>query len=127
MTAESLPMMAGETIIALPFILAVGEVVRRKVINRDKTCQDVSGTSHVGGLEVAHIDHTKPCGEGSDCHQCTDYSCSYQSPDNLTTLCTKHHLLNHIQNEGENGLTVPQNNWAIAMIGNRLSKIFLKK
>lgn len=127
MSIESLPMMAGGTIIALPFILAVGDVMRRRIISRDKVCQDVSGTSHVGILEVAHSDHTKPCGAGSDCFHCTDYSCSYQSPDNLTTFCTKHHLLNHIQQEGSNGLTSSQNNWAIAKIATRLAGFILKK
>ena len=51
---------------------------------------------HQGGMHASHIDHTR--GNG------------YDDPDNGHWYCQLHHLQDHINRHGRNGLTEEQNN-----------------
>lgn len=79
---------------------------RRAIIRRDGKCV-ANGEDHEGGLEAAHIDHSKD----------KPY---YDDPQNGRALCTKHHLEDHIRRHGRNGLGKNQNKWAINAIRGRL-------
>lgn len=85
---------------------------------RGKTCMDTSGEDHAGYLEVAHIDHLVYDPERLR-------NPLYYASGNLIVLCTRHHLTQHLEEEGVNGLTPKQNAWSIKMISNRLGRIFL--
>lgn len=79
--------------------------VRYQILERDNyRCRVCGATDH---LEAAHIDHNKD-------------SYNYNSPSNGKTLCSKHHLADHINRHGSNGLTKRQNEWAIEQLRNRL-------
>ncbi|MCB1712581.1 MAG: HNH endonuclease [Candidatus Riesia sp.] len=78
---------------------------RREILQRDgNMCRECGATDH---LEAAHIDHNKK-------------KKNYDSPSNGRTLCTEHHLDDHIDRHGRNGLTPRQNRWAIKTIAKRL-------
>lgn len=71
---------------------------RKKILERDGyKCVRCGATDH---LEAAHINHNR---NRSD----------YDDPSNGRTLCTEHHLEDHINREGRNGLTKRHNRWAI--------------
>lgn len=90
---------------SLPTILAFSSEVRRKVLERDGfKCTVCGSTEH---LEASHKNHSRD-------------NPKYNDPDTGITLCTKHHLLQHIENEGKNGLTKAQNQWSINKIRERL-------
>lgn len=78
---------------------------RRQILERDGYACKVCGATDC--LEAAHINHSR------------DYK-NYDDPSNGYTLCTEHHLEDHINRHGRNGLTKRQNNWAINMIMKRL-------
>ena len=78
---------------------------RRKILDRDHhRCVKCGATDH---LEAAHISHDKSRKD-------------YNSPSNGRVLCLEHHLQDHKQREGYNGLTRAGNHWAIAMMVKRL-------
>ena len=81
--------------------------IRQQIYKRDRSCQEPP--PHNGGLEAAHYDHDKS-------------NPDYNSPSNGRLLCTEHHLEDHVQNAGLNGLPESQNNWAISMIKKRLNR-----
>lgn len=89
------------TIGTLAISLAFSRQSRKKIYERDRVCRVCGSVSH---LEAAHIDHNKS-------------NPNYDDPSNGRLLCLPDHLEDHITREGRNGLTVPQNRWAIhAMI-----------
>jgi hypothetical protein len=92
--------------------MAFSKSVRTEIRNRDLTCQDESGETHFGTLDASHIDHTKGLG--------------YQSVENGELLCLKHHLVAHIERDGENGLTESQNRWAIRMLCERIASLWIQ-
>lgn len=71
-------------------------------VARDKNC--------AGGLEASHYDHDKSDPE------------AYKSPNNGDTRCTYHHGIEHEINEGNNGLTIDENRWALMTIAGRLAR-----
>jgi hypothetical protein len=102
----------GGTILFLAGLstLAVSSTRRREIIDRDGGCQDTSGESHFGILEVAHINHT--------------HDNQYAENSNLVTLCSKHHLCSHLENEGNNGLSTEANHAAIRLICTRIAGLW---
>lgn len=82
---------------------------RNEIRRRDGTCQDDSGTSHLGNNEAAHFNHDRS-------------SPSYDDPDNGRLLCTKHHMEDHIDGHGNNGLAKHHNSWAVSMLSKRLGR-----
>lgn len=78
---------------------------RRAIIRRDGKC--VASGQHEGGLEAAHIDHSRD-------------NPHYDDPSNGRALCTKHHLEDHLRREGRNGLSENHNTWAINALRGRL-------
>jgi len=79
--------------------------VRMQILERDGyRCKLCGATDH---LEAAHINHNK-----------SRYD--YNSPSNGRTLCIKHHLMDHINRHGRNGLPKRQNEWAIEQLRSRL-------
>ena len=98
----SLAIGVSTTLIAMAFSSRVRRIILRRdggCVKRDETCN--------GGLEASHKDHSR---QNPD----------YKHPDNGDALCTKHHLDDHIEREGENGLSIGQNRWAISTIKKRL-------
>ena len=91
--------------------MAFSKTVREQIIARDEVCQDTSGESCFGGLEACHLDHTK--------------NQFYQSLMNGVALCTKHHLVHHLETDGENGLSLGINKNAIRFIADRIGKQYL--
>lgn len=85
---------------------------------RGKNCADISGEAHAGYLEVAHVDHLAYDPERLR-------NPLYYASGNLIVLCTRHHLTQHLEEAGNNGLTQRQNDWAIKMISDRLGRFFL--
>lgn len=78
---------------------------RNAIRDRDgHKCIICGSTEH---LEAAHLNHDKR-------------SPDYDNPANGALLCSSDHLLDHIEREGENGLTVPQNQWSIREIRKRV-------
>lgn len=59
-----------------------------------------------GGLEAAHVSHKKD-----------EF---YDKTWNGEALCSYHHLEDHIERHGRNGLPKKQNEWAIRQISQRL-------
>lgn len=94
--------------------LAFSRKSRNKIRSRDKTCQDNSGTSHLGRLEAAHLDHDKS-------------NPDYDNPDTGILLCGKHHLAQHIDGHGSNGLAKHHNAWAVNMLTKRLTRFIGNK
>jgi hypothetical protein len=93
--------------------LAVSKKVRQEILNRDgHQCTDDSGEEHLGGLQVSHTNHTK------DEH--------YEDPANLTTRCERHHLVQHLESEGENGLSANHNHFGIRMLASKVADAFKK-
>ncbi len=78
--------------------------VKRQIHERDGYQCVVCGSEE--HLEAAHIDHTR--------------GPNYNKPENGVTLCTLDHLIQHIEEEGMNGLTPRQNQWAIEQISKRV-------
>ena len=80
---------------------------RRKILDRDHhKCVRCGATSD---LECAHINHDKSRKD-------------YNSPSNGRVLCMGHHLQDHKQREGHNGLTRAGNRWSITMIEKRIRR-----
>jgi hypothetical protein len=82
--------------------------VRRAILERDGGC--VVGEDCAGGLQAAHINHGK-------------WDPDYNNPDNSVTLCEKHHLEDHIERAGSNGLPEHQNNFAIRILTKKLGQM----
>lgn len=112
MTERERPYQITDALIPLASLAATYFVVtgafskesRRQILRRDGKC--VANGEHLGGLEAAHIDHTR-----------NKY---YDNPMNGRALCTQHHLEDHIVRHGRNGLTKSQNKWAINALRGRL-------
>lgn len=82
--------------------------VRREIVERDGSCQwDDPYTMHEGRLEAAHYDHSRS-------------NPDYNNAKNGRLLCTAHHIEDHIEREGQNGLPEYQNQWSIGMMLKRL-------
>jgi len=92
---------------------AVSKEVRKQALREQKECQ-ASG-SHAGTLEAAHYNHIK-----DDKKRAEMGLPPYNSKNSVRILCTQHHLEDHLEHEGQNGLTPKQNEWAIGRIGKRL-------
>lgn len=119
-TLESLPQLATNPGvhaligIASGFIVAaVTHDVRMAAIRRDHGCTDTSGERHFGILEASHRMHTK-----------TDPN--YNTTQAIDIKCSVHHLTDHLENEGRNGLNRHQNAWAIRMIADRIGKLWME-
>lgn len=81
--------------------------VRREIIDRDgRKCRECGSTEH---LEAAHINHDKRRKR-------------YNAPSNGRTLCTLHHLEDHIQRHGRNGLSKDGNSWAVKQLRRRATR-----
>jgi len=105
------PIAGGVAIIAASLFLsqfAFTRRVREEIYRRDRYCQG-GDTGHNGNLEAAHYDHDRD-------------NPAYNDSSNGRLLCTQHHLEDHIEGAGHNGLPEHQNNWAIKMIKKRLGK-----
>lgn len=105
------PIKAAETVFLTASTLyvltsAFSYFSRKEILERDgHACRECGSTDH---LEAAHIDHNKR-------------NKNYDDPQNGRTLCTEHHLQDHILRHGRNGLTRSQNEWAIERIQERLA------
>jgi hypothetical protein len=85
--------------------LSFSHRTRKRMLERDQHCCQVCGaTDH---LEAAHYDHS---------HRNTYYN----SIKNGRILCTQHHLEDHLQRAGRNGLSTHHNNFAIESLIGRL-------
>ena len=80
---------------------AFSRKTRKEMIKRDGGCKGVGG-EHQGGLHAAHLDHTQ--------------NETYDDVTRGRMLCELHHLQDHINRHGRNGLTESQNTWAIKML-----------
>lgn len=78
--------------------------VRREILRRDGGCVVCGATDN---LEASHYDHNRK-------------SRNYNDPSNGEMRCTLHHLDQHIEMEGNNGLTIEGNRWAIKKLQERL-------
>jgi 5-methylcytosine-specific restriction endonuclease McrA len=86
-------------------VFAFSPGTRRQILERDRyQCRVCGDTNHP---EASHIDHNKN-------------NPKYDHPSNGRILCTEHHLADHINRHGRNGLTKSQNIWAINKIRERL-------
>lgn len=83
---------------------------RKKIWRRDGgQCQECDGVPCGGRLECAHYDHSRD-------------NPLYDDPSNGRLLCVSKHLEDHELNEGQNGLTRDQNQWAISALITRLGE-----
>lgn len=74
---------------------------RKKILARDNyQCVICGATDH---LEAAHINHNRN-------------NPNYNNPSNGRILCTEHHLEDHINRAGRNGLSKTHNNRAIKLL-----------
>lgn len=79
--------------------------VRKEIFERDgQKCIVCGATDH---LEAAHLNHDRS-------HK------DYNEAFNGKTLCTKHHLEDHLNRAGHNGLSRGHNDWAINKLRERL-------
>ncbi len=104
------PITKGVAVIAASFYLsnfAFTRKVRQQIISRDRVCQDNNPHVHRGMLHAAHDDHTKDA--------------TYNDPSRGKVMCQQAHLNQHEREEGRNGLTVPQNRFAVKMLANGLA------
>lgn len=100
--------------LAIPgiFFLALTAPMRRQAYKQaGYKCQDTSGESHLGILEASHRNHRRD-------------DPNYNKPESTTVLCSRHHLVAHLENEGTNGLNQSQNSWAIKAIATRIAQFW---
>ena len=102
---KSNPIEVGTSCLVLAMAFSYG--VRTAIKRRDGGCTERGNGLCCGTLEAAHDDHDK----GNP---------NYDSTDNGRTLCTNHHLEDHMKRAGENGLTEQANDSAIGSLVNRL-------
>ena len=98
---------------ATAVIVTIGMAFSRGVARRIKEragweCEEADNTC-IGGLEASHINHNRKYKD-------------YNHPDNGKALCSGHHLDDHINRAGQNGLTKKQNKWAINSLRARVNK-----
>lgn len=85
---------------------------RQEILKRDGyKCQWCGSNS---SLEAAHTNHNRN-------------NPMYDDSSMGITLCSSCHLKQHQKNEGNNGLTRQQNNWAINQIRKRITTIYSKQ
>jgi hypothetical protein len=84
---------------------------KEAIKRRDQVCVICGSTEH---LEAAHLDHDRQ-------------NPRYDDPSNGVLLCTEHHLKDHINRHGRNGLTREANEWAIESLKQRLPVLVKKK
>jgi len=95
----------------LPLLCIMGAAfssgVRQQILRRDGyKCVICGSTEH---LEACHTIHDRS-------HP------NYNDPEWGETRCSLHHLQQHIEEEGQNGLTKAGNDWAIDKLLQRVSK-----
>ena len=86
-------------------VFAFSSGSRQKILERDGYKCVVCGKT--GCLDAAHKNHNR---DNPD----------YNNPKNGKTLCVEHHLDDHKQNAGRNGLSKRHNDWAIDKLKERL-------
>ena len=109
---NALKILEGAVKVAVPVgIMIYGSVfafssgTRKQILERDNyRCRICGATDH---LEAAHINHNK------------DHP-KYNDPSNGRILCTEHHLADHINRHGRNGLSRRANEWAINKLRERV-------
>lgn len=109
---RALKILEGAAKIAIPVgvmicgsVFAFSSGTRRQILERDGyKCRICGSTDH---LEAAHINHNKD-------------NPRYDDPSNGRILCTEHHLEDHINRHGRNGLSRQANNWAINKLRERV-------
>jgi hypothetical protein len=90
--------------ISLLAIIATGAFswkTKQIIKQRDENKSAVSGKTEK--LHAAHIDHSKT-------------NPRYDESSNGRLLTAEEHLQDHVNRAGRNGLTIAQNNWAIAQL-----------